>query len=231
MRDWEALVKQRLAGLALEPEETTEVIAEVAAHLEDTCEEMLRQGLTEEEAVRRALSQVGDWKDLRRKILAAKRRGQIMEKRVRQVWIPGFLTLILSMFFLTALYRLGLRGRLVWSGPNAILLYTPWLAGLPFFGALGAYVSSRVGGSRATVLFVSIFPALALTFAFLLMFPIGFALEGITGRHGDFSSVAATLLKDGIGWLLVPGIALLGGGLLAHLLFSTRTSPRDTAIG
>ncbi|HEY6384674.1 MAG TPA: permease prefix domain 1-containing protein, partial [Candidatus Acidoferrum sp.] len=66
MRDWEALVKLRLAGLALEPEETTEVIAEVAEHLEDTCEEMLRQGLTEEEAVRRALSQVGDWKDLRR---------------------------------------------------------------------------------------------------------------------------------------------------------------------
>jgi hypothetical protein len=36
MRDWKALVEQRLAGLALEPEESAEVIAEVAAHLEDT---------------------------------------------------------------------------------------------------------------------------------------------------------------------------------------------------
>jgi hypothetical protein len=231
MPDWEMLVKQRLAGLALEPEETAEVIAEVAAYLEDICEEMLRQGLTEEEAVRRALSQVGDWKNLRRKILAAKRRGQVMEKRVRQVWIPGFLTLIFSMLFLTVLYRLGLRGRLVWSGPNGILLYTPWLAGLPFFGALGAYISSRAGGSQATVLFVSVFPALALTFAFLFMFPFSLTIQLIMGRPVDFSRVATVLLKDGIGWIVVPAAALLSGGLLAHLLFSTRPSSRDTAIG
>ncbi len=231
MPDWEALVEQRLAGLALEREETTEVIAEVAAHLEDTCAEMLRQGMTEEEAVGRALSQVRNWKDLQRKILTAKRRGQLMDKRVRQLWIPGFLTLILSMLFLMALQRLGLRPRIVWSGPNAILLYMPWLLSLPFFGALGAYVSSRAGGSRGTVLFVSVFPVLALTGAFLLMFPIGLAIEGITGSQGDFSIVAASLLRDGIGWILVPGAALLGGGLLAHLLFSTRSSSRDTVIG
>jgi hypothetical protein len=230
MPDWEALVERRLAGLALEPEERTEVIAEVAAHLEDTCEEMLRQGMTEEEAVGRSLSQAGNWKDLQRKILTA-RRGQVMEKRVRQVWIPGFLTLILSMLFLAVVQRFGLRARLFWSGPNAILLYTPWLAGLPFFGALGAYISSRAGGSRATVLFVSVFPALAFTCAFLLMFPIGLAIQGITASQGDFSIVAAVLLKDGIGWILVPGAALLGGGLLAHLLFSTQPSSRDTAIG
>src|SRR5271168_4255194 len=100
MRDWNALVEQRLAGLALEPKERTEVIAEVAAHLEDTYEEMRRQGMTEEEAVGRALSQEGNWKNLQRKILAAKRREQVMEGRVRQLWIPGFLTLILSMLFL-----------------------------------------------------------------------------------------------------------------------------------
>jgi hypothetical protein len=231
MRDWGALVEQRLADLVLEPEERTEVIAEVAAHLEDICEEMLKQGVTEEEAVRRALSRVGDWRDLKRKIFAAKRREQPMEKRIRQLWIPGFLTLILSMLFLTVLYRLGLRARLVWSGPNAILLYMPWLAGLPFFGALGAYISSRAGGSRGTVLFVSVFPALALTFAFLFMFPFSLTIELIVGRPVDFSRVATVLLKDGIGWLLVPGAALLLGGLLAHLLLSARSSSRYTAIG
>jgi len=157
-----------------------------------------------------------------------------MKKRVWQLWVPGFLTLILSMLFLTVLYRLGLRARLVSSGPNAILailLYTPWLAGLPFFGALGAYISSRAGGSRANALFVSVFPALALAGAFLLMFPIGLALAGITGRHVDFSAVATVLLKDGIGWILVPGAALLVGGLLAHALLSTRSSSQHAAIG
>lgn len=231
MRDWKALVEERLAGLGLEPDETSEVIAEIAAHLEDTCEEMRRAGMTEEEAVRRALSQAGNWRDLQRKICAAKRRERPMKKRVWQLWVPGFLTLILSMLFLTVLYRLGLRGRLIWSGSNAILFYTPWLAGLPFVGALGAYISSRAGGSRGTMVFVSVFPALALTGAFFLMFPIGLALAGITGRRVDFSVVATVLLKDGIGWLLLPGAALLVGGLLAHLLSSTRLSSRHTAIG
>jgi len=231
MRDWGALVEQRLAGLVLEPGERAEVISEVAAHLEDLCEEMLRQGMTEEEAVRRALSQTGDWQDLQRKILTAKRGEQVMEKRIRQLWVPGFLTLILSMLFLTALQRFGLRPRIVWSGSNSVLLYMPWLLSLPFFGALGAYVSSRAGGSRRTVLFVSVFPALALAFAFLFMFPFSATIELITGRPVDFSRVAILLLRDGIGWILVPGAALLVGGLLAHLLLSTRPSTRDTAVG
>ncbi len=230
MRDWEALVKQRLAGLALEPGETTEVIAEVAAHLEDTCEEMLRQGMTEDEAVGRALGQAGDWRVLRYKILAAKRKEQVMQKRVRQLWIPGFLSLILCLLFQAALQRLGLQPRIVWSGSSSPILYTPWLAALPFIGALAAYVSSRAGGSRATVLFVSVFPALALTGAFLLMFPIGLAIQAITGSQGDFSIVATVLLRDGIGWILAPGTVLLLGGLLAHLLLSARSSSRHPAI-
>jgi hypothetical protein len=229
VRDWRALVEERLAGLALEPEEKAEVIAEVAAHLEDTCDEMLRQGMTEEEAVRRASSQAGNWRSLQHKILTEKRREQIMEKRIRQLWVPGFLTLILSMLFLTVLYRLGLRARLVWSGPNAILLYTPWLAGLPLIGALGAYVSARAGGSRRTVLLASVFPTIALTFAFLFMFPFSLTIELIAGRPVDFSNVATVLLKDGIGWLVVPGAALFAGGLLAHVLLSTRSSSRNTA--
>src|SRR5208282_5270202 len=109
MRDWKALVEERLARLALEPAEKSEVIAEIAAHLENLCEEPLRQGMPEEEAVRRALSQVGNWRNFQRKIIKAKRRGPLMEKRVRQLWIPGFLTLILSMLFLTVLQRLGLK--------------------------------------------------------------------------------------------------------------------------
>jgi|SRR5580658_3936423 hypothetical protein len=231
MRDWKALVEERLAGLALEPQEKAEVIAEVAAHLEDICEGMLKQGITEEAAVRRALSRVGNWRDLQRKISAAKRREQPMKKRVWQLWVPGFLTLILSMLFLTVLYRLGLRARLVSSGSNAILLYAPWLAGLPLFGALGAFLSSRAGGSRANALFVSVFPAIALTFAFLFMFPFSMTIELITGRPVDFSGVATVLLKDGIGWIVAPGAALLAGGLLAHALLSARSSSQRMAIG
>jgi hypothetical protein len=230
MRDWQTLVEQRIGSLTLEPEERTEVIAEVAAHLEDICEEMLRQGMTEEEAVRRSLANAGDWRDLRRKILAVRRKEFIMQKRLRQLWIPGFLSLILCLLFQAALQKLGWQPRIVWSGPSSPILYVPWLAALPFIGALGAYVSSRAGGSRGTVLFVSVFPALALTFAFLFMFPFSMAIELIAGRPVDFSRVATVLLKDGIGWILVPGVALLAGGLLAQFLVNTRSTSR-AAIG
>ncbi|MGB2899435.1 MAG: permease prefix domain 1-containing protein [Candidatus Acidiferrum sp.] len=231
-REWEELVRAKLAGLAIEPREKREVIEELAAHLEESYEALLREGVAEQAAVQRALSQVTNWQDLQRKILIAKRREHTMQKRLHQLWIPGFLMLILSMVFLPMLQSLGFQPRSVsWSGPGTILLYLPWLLSLPFLGAIGAYISSRAGGSRGTVLLASIFPALALTGAFLSMFPIGFILGRIIGRQVGFGVVATTLLRDGIGWLLVPGAALLAGGLLVQFLFSRRSSSQDTVIG
>ena len=177
------------------------------------------------------LVQVADWQDLQRKILMTRRRAQSMQKRVHRLWIPGFLTLTLSMIFVITLQKLGFQPRIVESGPNLILFYAPWLAALPFFGAVGAYLSARRGGLLGTLLLVSVFPALALTTAFLLMFPIGFVIEWIIGRPVDFSIVATAILRDGIGWILVPGAALLAGGFLVHLLFSRRSWSKETAIG
>lgn len=154
-----------------------------------------------------------------------------MKKRMHQLWIPGFLTLILSMLVLAAFQTLGFQPRITSSNPNTIFFYVPWLLSLPLFGALGTYLSSRAGGSRATALLASVFPVLALTGAFLSMFPIGLLLGVIIGRRVGFSDVATTLLRDGIGWLLIPGVALLAGGLLAHLLLSVRSSSGETAIG
>ena len=100
----------------------------------------------------------------------------------------------------------------MWGGPRTILPYVQWLLSLPFIGALGAYLSSRAGGSRGTVLLASVFPVLALTAAFVLMFPIDLIVERIIGRQVDFSIVATALLRDGIGWILIPGAALFVGG-------------------
>jgi hypothetical protein len=231
MHDWQELVRRRLCGLSLDAAEKDEVQSELAAHLEESYEGFCKQGLLEKEAARRALEQVSDWQDLQRRILNAKRRGHPMKKRTQQLWIPGFLTLTLSMIFLTVLQKLGFQPRFAWSGPDTVLLYVPWLLSLPFFGALGACVSSRAGGSRGTVLLASVFPVLALTTAFLLMFPIGFTIERITGNHVDFSNAASILLKDGIGWILVPGAALLAGGLLAQFFLLRRLDSRRIVSG
>jgi hypothetical protein len=239
MRDWNALVEQHLAGLALEPKEKAEVITELAAHLEDLCEEMRGKGIAEEEAVRRALSRAGDWRDLQRKIFDARRREHFMATRFRQLWFPGFLTLILSMALLALLQKAGFQARIFGGGPNPLLMYMPWFLSLPFCGALGAFLSSRAGGSQRTAVLASVFPALALTLAFLLMVPIGLAVEAIIGRHDPFQilgqvrafgPVAGVLLRDAIGWILIPACALLLGGLLANFLLSARSSSRSVAI-
>jgi hypothetical protein len=216
MPNWQELVRQRLPGLALDAAEKDEIHAELAAHLEESYEVFCKEGLPQQDAIQRTLVQVADWQDLQRKILIA-RREQPMQKRVHQLWIPGFLTLMLSMIFLITLQKLGFQPRIFGSGPNTILFYAPWLASLPLLGALGAYLSARSGGLLGTILLASVFPVLALTAAFLLMFPIGFVIERIVGSPVDFSIVATTILRDGIGWILVPGAALLAGGFLVHM--------------
>jgi hypothetical protein len=231
MPDWQKLVRQRLSGIALDAEEKDEVHAELAAHLEESYEVFCKEGLPEKEAVHRTFEQVADWRDLQRRILIAKRSGHPMQKRVHQLWIPGFLTMALSIVFLVTLQKLGFNARMVSWRDSDIFFYAPWLVSLSFLGALGAYISSRAGGSRGIALLASIFPALALTLTFLLMFPIDMIIEPIIGRRLDFNIVAAVLLKDGISWILVPGAALLVGGLLVHLLFGRRVSSQDTAIG
>ena len=214
MPDWQELVRQRLSGLKLDAAEREEVQTELAAHLGESYERFCKQGLVEKEAVSRTLEQVLDWQELQRQILAAKRREYPMKERTKQLWIPGFLILILSMILLVLLQKAGLWPRLVGRGSTEVLFYGPWLASLPFFGALAAYISSRAGGSRPTVLLASVFPVLALTTAFLLMFPIGLMLELLTGkRFDDFFSIATTaLLKEEIRtsrWLSKASLASL----------------------
>jgi hypothetical protein len=231
MPDWQELVRQRLSSLALDAEEKDEVQVELAAHLEESYEALRKEGMPEQAAVHRSLSQVSNWQDLQRKIFIAKRREHAMQKRLHQLWIPGFLTMALSIVFLVTLQKLGFNARMVSWRDSDIFFDAPWLVSLPFLGALGACISSRAGGSRGTVLLASLFPVLALTLTFLLMFPIGFVIERIIGIQVDFRIVAGALLRDGVDWILIPGAALLAGGLLVHLWPGRRLSSQDTAIG
>ena len=231
MADWRELVRERLSGLALNVDEKEEVHAEIAAHLEESYESLRTKGLTDHAAMQQVVAQVSDWKILQRDVYFAKRGVFLMQNRMRQLWVPGILTFTLSVFSLMAVQTCGFRPPISWSSTNPILVYVPWLLTLPPLGALGAYLSSRAGGSQGTTSLVSIFPVLALTTTFLLMFPISFLVQLVTGVDMDFGSVATALLKDGIGWFLLPAAALLLGGLITRLLFTSQSSPQQTAIG
>src|SRR5690349_6450096 len=107
MLDWQKLVRQRLSGLTLEADEKDEVHAELAAHLEESYESLRRKGLPEQAAVQQTLAQVADWQDLYRRIQTARTKENIMNDRVRQLWLPGLLTFALSMGLLEVAQKFG----------------------------------------------------------------------------------------------------------------------------
>jgi hypothetical protein len=230
MPDWQELVRRQLAGLALEPRERAEVIEELAAHLDDTFEDLCGQGFTEEDAAQRALCEVKDWRELLNKIQIARRKENIMSNRVRQLWLPALLTFTLAMGFLALIQLFGPRPRIMPSGglprmtPVAII-YIPWLLSLPLVGALGAFLSHRAGGARRAVFSSIVFPVVPYLVFFLIAFPLALILQSHVARNLMLSA----FLVGVIGWVLLPGAALLAGGLPAQLFLSRRPTSRRVA--
>lgn len=196
------------------------MIAELAAHLEEICQELRRQGMTDEEAVGRTLSQVEDWQALRRRIQSAKREENVMSNRVRQFWLPSLGTLVLSLGLLALIQIFGPNPWTVarksrWSliAPVAVV-YLPWLLSLPVIGAMGAYLSIRAGGSRRAVFSSIVFPVLP----YLIFFLIGAPMAAILDHHVARNIMIPVYFIGLFAWVLAPGVALAMGGLLAHLL-------------
>jgi hypothetical protein len=225
MHDWECLVRERVAGISLEPEELREVIAELAGHLEETFEQLRRQGVTEEDAVERTFSQVKNWQSLSRKIQIARSKENIMTNRVKQIWLPGFLMLFLSMILLQLIQFIGPKPLFVsiqgWrmTAPVAVI-YVPWLLSLLPIGAIGAYLASRAGASRRAMLLSIIFPVVPYFVFFLVAFPVALILDD----HIAHNVMLSALLVGVVAWVVLPGVALLAGGLPVQVLKSRRSA-------
>jgi hypothetical protein len=236
MRDWEALVVEQLKGLALNSEESREVISELAAHLEESYESLRTKGLPEQAAMQHTLAQVTDWQDLRRRIeIARTMKENIMNDRVRRFWLPSLLTFVLATGLLATIQILGPKLWAVWwfggSRWNFVApsesVYIPWLLSLPLVGALGAYFSHRAGGSRRTVFSSIVFPVLPFLASILLVLPISLIFDHFIAHNIAPMSLVMALPA----WVLFPGTALLAGGLPTQHLLSRRLVPRRIAGG
>jgi hypothetical protein len=225
MPDWETLVGQQLAGLTLEADESREVIAEVAAHLEETFEELRQQGLPEEAAAACALLQVKNWQSLRRKIQIARRKENSMTDRVKQLWLPGFVTLLLSMVLLMVIQLIGPKPLIVsahgWRmiAPVAVI-YVPWLLSLLPIGAMGAYLASRAGASQRATFLSIVFPILPYSVFFVIWIPVSLILDDYVGHN----TMRSALLMGLVAWVVLPGVVLLAGGLPVRILKSRRAA-------
>src|SRR5208282_4833455 len=106
MRDWRAYVRENLGSLQIDQSVAEEVAGELAGHLEERYEALRAQGLPEEEAFLRTCAEAGNWKDLRRGVISAKKEGT-MSDRVRQIWVPSLVTLYASV---------AAMGLFIWAG-------------------------------------------------------------------------------------------------------------------
>lgn len=247
MPDWQELVRRRLSALALDAAERDEVQTELAGHLQELYESLRTQGLPEQAALSQTWAHVGDWEKLQRRIQLARQKEEMMTPRAGRLWLPSLVTLLVAMTMLPLLERLGFNPHFVFlRGSNIITLhggprgqehvfpvYTAWLLLLPFVGALGAYLSSRAGGTRSAIVVSGIFPALAFLVVLLLVMPFTGILEH--GLEANARSVFDNLIGDPFGrlgvvagWVVVPAVCLFIG-VQAYLLISRRLGQRGIA--
>lgn len=225
MRDWEALVRRELAGMALDDAEQHEVAVELAAHLEESFEALRKQGLPEELAAERALAQVKDWRELKHRIESVRSKEEGMTDRVRQWWLPGFVALFLSVILLALNQFYGPKP-LIMSAHGSIMIaplaviYVPWLLSLIPTGAVAAYLAGRAGGSKGAMLLSILFPVLPQLAVFIVVLPVALILDG----HISHNVMRSALVVGLIAWVLVPGAALLAGGLPVQFLSARRST-------
>jgi hypothetical protein len=222
MHDWRLLVQQRLAGLLLEDGEATQVVEELAGHLEESYQSLLRDGLSEEVAARCVLERVNDWQDLKRKLESSRNKETIVNKRVTQFWFPAFVTLALSMVLLAVIQIFG-PNPWIDSMPNPMpagrlrmapvaVVYVSWLIFLPLIGALAAYLSRRAGGRTLAVFSSVVFPV----FPYVAFFVIGLPLALILDDKVAHNITIPAFLVGLSAWVIFPAAALVAGGLLVQ---------------
>jgi hypothetical protein len=226
MADWGGLVRQRLAGIRLDQDEAAQVIDELASHLEESYQTLCCEGVAEEAAIQRALREVDNWQQLRSEIESARKKEIDVNKRVTQFWLPAVVTLFLANALLPVIQAFGPRwtpsptpaGLIGWS--PVTMVYVAWLVTLLLVGALGAFTSGRADGSGRMALVVLVFPVLP----YLAFFLVGLPVHMILDDRIAHNVTVPALLIGLVAWVILPGSALLCGGLPMHYFALRRQS-------
>src|SRR5882762_2870264 len=106
-----------------------------------------------------------------------------------------------------------------------VLFYVPWLLTLPLFGALGAYISLRAGGSARAILFSGLFPMLSLAACFFVILPLSIVLDRSISFHLTLSCFLGLFLS----LVLAPGASLLIGALPIQILHARKMHSQRVA--
>jgi hypothetical protein len=140
----------------------------------------------------------------------------MVNNRTKTLWLPALASLTGSMAWRLILQRSFPQSQALLNHAGLPLAYQLlWLAALPLFGALSAYLSRRAGGDRLTGLTAALSPS-------IVMIPLWIALA--TRMSHPSPRQWFGLLCGVLNWIVSPGIALSLG---AWSLLSAQ-SAKDT---
>jgi hypothetical protein len=205
MPDWKQIVRKHLSVLAICSPEFTE---ELATHLEDNYEALLGEGVPAEVAVQQIIGQIEGrcrvWLETR--LLQE----ELMTRFIREVALPGVLTSAAAGVLYWALALTHLRPRVMWLVGGQSPLW--WWSLLPIFGALGALLSQRKGGSRLQRIAASQVPSAIMCTLIGLMFVVGFTFSGFLNHPWWVRLELLGLVPPGFA-VIPAAFSLLGAGI------------------
>ena len=129
-----------------------------------------------------------------------------MDLHVNKVWLPGAASTLLffGLYFLFSLLPVFTNAD--WSKHGFLFISIPYLAVMPFVGALGAYLSRRMKGSVVERILSALFPA----FTFVAIFPVRVV-------YGVFFERTPYTLPHFLAGLSVTLMIIIVGGLFLAL--------------
>jgi hypothetical protein len=206
MPDWKQIVRKRLRVPGICSPEFTE---ELAAHLEDSYEALLREGLPAELAFQQTIGQI----EGRRRVWLVMRflQEELMTGFIRKVALPGLLTSAAACFFYGALALAHIPPKVIWLAGGQLPL--SWRSLLPICGALGALLSQRNPGSRLQRIAASLLPSAILGIFVVLIFALGFTMSGSVNHWWDSARLESLGIVPPAFVLMPAAFSLLGAGI------------------
>ena len=209
MPDWKQIVRKNLPVLEVCSPEFAE---ELAAHLEDSYEAFLREGLPEQMALQHTIGQI----EGRRRVWLVMRflQEEPMTGFIRKAALPGLLTPAAAGVFYWALTLTHTQPKVIWLIGGQLPLW--WWSLLPVCGAFGALLSQRNTGPRLQRIAASLLPSWVMGTFILLMFAVGFTLSGSVNHYWPVSVRLESLGIVPPGFRLMPAAFSLLGAAIAE---------------
>lgn len=237
-RDWRGEAARKLADSKLSAAEREEISRELAAYLDDLCNDAPAYGLDESAAIKCAAAELHEDKHLGAHLYRARKENPMnLNDRTKRLWFPSIGMLLTSIallaifrvpglypYYSTLFLRMGppLHWRaILWRVYGETNIF--WLCFLPFLGAAGVYWSRRAGSARAVQAAVGLCPLLVFVAMFVATVQSSFALDGFPPANQLLPGLAVATLR----WVVIPGAALLLGVL--PFLRRSNNAPRRLA--